>query len=107
MNKIKYCALIALLLTIAGCDDSASSAYSDPDYNKEYPAQLVLVQDNIKLYRVWTREPEARNHWTYFTVPCGDVSNIVEFQSGKTMQQINTQVNGTCSPFSKAHKAHT
>jgi hypothetical protein len=41
--------------------------------------ELISEQDGVKLYRIWTLEPQARDHWTYFTTPCGDVRGTVEW----------------------------
>ena len=96
--------LAALLLSACCSEDTQTectqSQIADTKARNAPPTpQFVAEQDNVRVYRIWTREPHADDHWTYFTTPCGDVSAEIEYLRGKSRRDIPANVNGTgCRP---------
>lgn len=98
--RIKY--ILPLLILSACCTkdypgdcDENELAEIKKEAERERTPQFITVKDNVRLYRVWTNEPHAESHWTYFTTPCGDVSSVISYREGRTAAQIPTTVSGT------------
>lgn len=93
---MKKLGLLFILLISGCCQDNDADctqnelidkkAQQESEHKLETTPELVSIQDGVRLYRIWTFEPHAKDHWTYFTTPCGDVSSVVEWQEqhGKT-----------------------
>lgn len=91
--------IISVALILEACCDENHKRECTNDQLQELEAEkspvLISTTDGVKLYRIWTTEPEARSHWTYFTTPCGDTSATINFMNGKISQDMAISTNGS------------
>lgn len=91
------------LLSLAACCSYDNQGDCTPEEREkvverhltETTPELVLEKDGVRLYRIWTIEPNAHNHWTHFTTPCGATSALIDYSCGKNCHnQVRSDVNG-------------